>query len=162
MRWLLSIAFIFVLFASCKKLESPVTREDELRSGRWKMSAGTIKVDAYMAIDTTYNYYDSLPECKKDDYMVFKTNYDATQNSGNKCDESEPDEIQFRWALYDNGNGINFWYANETFFGQPAISAPFINYTPSRFTIRYVQYYTSQIDKTKKDTLTFTHTFVKS
>lgn len=161
MKYFLSIAALLIILASCKKTEPTVTREDELRMGKWKMVAGTIQVDPYVGKDTLIHYYDSLPGCKRDDYIVFKTNYVATQNSGEKCDPSEPDEIEFRWELFNNGTGINFWNANETFFGKPTISAPIINYNSSRFTIKYTEYWTSPVDNTKKDTLVFTHTFAK-
>ncbi len=161
MRYILLTAVVLVGLASCKKAETAVTRQDELRMGNWKMVAGTIKMDPAIGADTLIHYYDSLPACKKDDYMVFLTNYDGTQNSGTKCDASEPDMVQFRWELYDNGEGISFWNANNTFFGKPAVSAPFVSYTSSRFTIRYVEYVINAINNTKRDTITYTHTFAK-
>jgi hypothetical protein len=150
-----------VSVVSCKKAESPVTREDELRDGKWKMVTGTIRADPYSGLDTTYNYFATLPDCEKDDYLVFKTNFDGTQNSASKCSPAEPDEIQFRWELYNNATGINFWNAEQTFFGRSTLSAPIINYTSSRFTLRYVELTVSPVDNTKRDTFTYTHTFEK-
>jgi hypothetical protein len=162
MRYLLLFAFSLLAFVSCEKTTVPATREDELRDGRWRRSNLTLKVDPFFGPDTLIQVYDSvLQQCEKDDYIVFRENYQATQNNGDKCSPAEPDEIPFSWELADNGEKINLWFANETFFGQPAVSAPFVSYTSGSFVIRYVELVTSQLDFTKKDTLTFTYHFTK-
>jgi hypothetical protein len=159
MKYLL-FALLMIGVASCQKPTPPATREDDLRVGRWIVVSEYMEVDPFSGLDTTINLYDSVfTPCQKDDYLVFGMNHLGTQNSGNKCMISEPDFIEFQWDLYDNGKGINFWFANETFFGEPAISAPFLNYSPTRFTIKYTKFPYSLVDPTQHDTLTFTQTF---
>jgi hypothetical protein len=161
MKYFLLAALVLLGFSACDKAENPPTREDELRQGKWKKVAGTIRKDPAIGPDVTTNYFEELAPCKKDDYIIFRTNFDASQFSGDKCDLSEPDEIPFRWELYNNGNGINFWNANQTFFDQAAVSAPFLSYTSERFTIRYTEYPRNETDTLQRDTVTYTHTFGK-
>jgi hypothetical protein len=159
MRYLL-FALLFISVASCQKPSAIATREDDLRMGKWIIVSEHEDVDPYSGNDTTYNIYDSiLASCQKDDYLVFGMNYRGTQNTGTKCSDADPDLVEFQWDLFNNGNGINFWFANETFFGEPAISAPFLNYSPTQFTIRYTKMPYSSVDPTQHDTLTITTTF---
>ncbi|HRO42747.1 MAG TPA: hypothetical protein PL009_07915 [Flavipsychrobacter sp.] len=162
MRYLLAIVSLLILFTACnKKGETTVTREDELRSGKWKMIAGTHRWDPAIGKDTTIHYYDSLPACKKDDYLIFANSFAGTQNSGEKCDLSEPEAIDFRWYLENNGTKINFYNAFQTFLHQEAVSAPFLTYGPSEFSIRYFEFVKSGIDSFRNDTVTYTYTFRK-
>lgn len=162
MRYLLVIAIVLIGFASCnKKSEPTVTREDELRGGKWKMIAGTQRWDPAIGADTIVHYYDSLKVCAKDDYLVFKEGIEGTQNSGQKCDESTPDEVDFRWYLENNGKIINFYNAYATFLHAEAVSAPFVSYSPSQFTIRYQEFPKNPTASTLNDTVTYTYTFQK-
>lgn len=152
-----------VFFTSCEKATTPTTREDELRDGRWKLSNVTLKIDPFIGNDTMIQVYDSVyKKCEKDNYIVFMTNRQATQNNHlEKCGAGEPDEIPFTWELYNNGEGINFWNANETFFGQNAVTAPFVSYTKGSFVIRYKELLPSGFDQKQRDTFTFTYYFNK-
>ena len=162
MRYLLAIASLFILFTACNKTtETTPTREDELRSGKWKMIAGTHRWDPAIGKDTTIYYYDSLPTCKKDDYLEFGLVQEGAQHSGEKCDLSEPDAVNFKWYLENNGAKINFYNAFQTFLNQEAVSAPFINYGPSEFTIKYFEFVKNGIDSLRNDTVTYTYTFRK-
>jgi len=165
MKYLLTIVASLLIVSACKKVDTPPSREEELRSGRWKHSAMTLKFDPYIGKDTTYNLYDSVPvwpACKKDNFILFAEGFDATQNRGDlKCDESEPETIPFHWYLSNDKKQINFYNADNTFFGMSSITADFMNYSTSKFTIQYVDLQPSHVNNTKKDTLTYTHTFVK-
>jgi len=162
MRYLLAIASLFIVFTSCNKsLEQSATREDELRDGKWKMVAGTQKWDPALGKDTTVYYYDSLPTCKKDDYLVFGPIQDGQQYAGEKCDLSEADAVDFKWYLEDNGKKINFYNAFQTFLHREAVTATFIAYGPSEFTIRYMELPANPEAPTKRDTVTHTYTFRK-
>jgi hypothetical protein len=161
MRYLLFTAFFIAGFASCSTVESPTTREDELREGKWKRIAGTEKWNPAIGLDTLKYTFDSLHKCKKDDYLVFRTNFDGSQFNADKCDFSEPDEVSFRWELAENGGKIHFWSANQTFFNQNAVNANFVTYNPSQFTIRYTEYLRNPTDTTMRDTVVYTHTFAK-
>ncbi len=160
MRYFLILALSVLVFASCNKAEAPVTREDELRSGRWKISGLTINHDPYIGQKAVYRVYDSaFANCDRDNYIEFSSNYLATQKNGEKCSGAEPDEVPFRWELEDNGEKINFWFADHTFFGQPAVSAPFLSYTENSFSIRFVELET--VHQNNQDTFTYTYTFQK-
>ena len=93
MRYLLAIVSFLLVFSACKKSETTITREEELRSGKWRMTAGTERWDPAIGRDTIIHYYDSLPACKKDDYLVFLSGMAGTQNSAEKCELSEPDDV---------------------------------------------------------------------
>ena len=161
MKYFLLSALILIGFASCEKATTPESREDELRKGKWKKIAGTEEWDPAIGEDKLINYFAALDTCKKDDYLVFGTNFSVSQFTGVRCDNSEPEEIPFRWDLYDNGKSINFWSANQTFFNQSAVSAPFVSYSPNEFTIKYTEYLPNKTDSLKRDTVTYTHTFAK-
>jgi len=149
-------------FIACKKSESSsVNREDDLRGGKWKMVEGTHRWDPAIGMDTTIHYYDSLPTCGKDDYLLFSSNFAGSQNSAEKCFPWEPDAVDFRWELYDNGNAINFWNADQTFLNQEAVSAPFTSYSASRFTIQYKDFVKNPVNNKLNDTVTYTYTFQK-
>lgn len=161
MRYIFIAATLLIGFASCQKAETTITREDELRDGKWKMVAGTHRWDHAIGPDTVIHYYDSLRACKKDDYLVFYTNFNGSQNSGDKCDLAEPDAVDFRWELYNNGSAINIWNAQHTFLHQEAVSAPFLSYEPSRFTIQYREFVKNTVNTSLNDTVTYTYTFQK-
>lgn len=155
-------ACALLLIVSCKKVETPMSREDELRAGKWKMSVSTLKQNPYLGTVTTTDLLAALPGCKKDDYLVFKENYEASQNSSSsKCSSADPDEIMFRWELFDNGKTIHIWNATQTFFGLATYKTEFVNYSTDRFTLRRVVYQASPFDPAKFDTLAYTQTFVK-
>lgn len=164
----LSVAtgMMLLFAASCKKADNDLSRQEEMRGGKWKISAGTVRLDPYVGLDTVYLYKDYLAligqSCKEDDYLEFQANYDGLQYSGStKCSTFEPDNVSFRWQLFDDDNGIYFLNANETFFAQTTVKAPFVTYGVGRFTIRYARYLQSSFDNTKFDTLTYTQTFSK-
>ncbi len=162
MRYLLAVISLLIVFTSCNKNGEPtVTREDELRSGNWKMVAGTHRWAPAIGRDTTIHYYDSLPNCRKDDYLVFGPVRSGFQHSGEKCDLSEPDVVDFSWYLEENGAKINFYNAWQTFLHQEAVSARFLTYGPSEFTIRYFNMPASPINPEVRDTVTYTYTFRK-
>ncbi|MBS1782525.1 MAG: hypothetical protein JSS78_05630 [Bacteroidetes bacterium] len=162
MRYLTALAACCLLIGSCTKSgDVKPTREDDLRSGKWQMSAGTLRFDPAIGADTTYNFFDSLPSCRKDDYLVFSAGMSGTQNSPTKCDPSQPDLVDFGWYLENNGNTINFINAFQTFLHQSAVSAPFTSYTGSSFTIQYRNFTKNIVDSLRNDTLTYTYSFKK-
>lgn len=165
MRTIISILSFLLIVSACNKIEPINTREDELRNGKWKHSAMTLRHDPYIGKDTVYNLYDSLPVwpvCKKDNYIMFGNNYNAVQNVGDdRCDDSEPQSIAFRWSLENDKETLHLWNAGNTFFGKETISAPIEEYSPDRFTISYLELINSPVNSNHKDTFTYTHTFTR-
>lgn len=160
MRLIASAALMLLCYTSCKQTDSPVTREDELRSGQWKMTTAFKKIAPAIGTPSLTSIL-SGESCRLDDYLEFKTNFAATQNSAGKCDPSDPDIIDFRWQLTNNSEGITLWNANQTFFGRSTVDASFLYYSNAYFTIKYVEFQPNASDPTKKDTVTYTHSFVK-
>lgn len=157
---------LLLVTSSCQKAETALSREEEMRGGKWRISGGTVEVDPFVGKDTTYTYNNYLgvikDTCKVDDYLVFLTNYDGEQYPNTfACSAADPDKVQFRWQLFDNDKGIYFLNATETFFREPTVKADFASYAVGRFTIRYTRYDTSLNNNTKFDTTVFTQTFTK-
>jgi hypothetical protein len=161
MRLLLFIPLTLMIFVSCKKASTPLSRQDELRGGSWRTASATYKYKRSSGKDTTINYFDLLADCREDDYLVFETNFTGLQKSGDKkCSAGDPDEVPFGWELVNNDAGINFYNANMM-FDSSTIFANFVNYSPTRFTIRYVDYKPHPGNASITDTFTYTRTFVK-
>ena len=166
LKYLSLIACALIIFSACKKADTPASRQDELRNGKWRNSGGTVRLDWYGFNDTTHTYNKYLgligDTCKADDYLVFRENFDGEQYGNTmKCSNADPEFVQFRWQLFEDDKGIYFLNANETFLKRSTIKADFVNYTEGRFTMRYVRYDTSLVDNNYLDTTTFTQTFIK-
>lgn len=157
---------VFLAIASCSKVETDRSRQEEMRGGKWQITSGSVRIDPFVGKDTIFDYKNYLSilglSCKDDDYLVFQENYDGAQYSNTKkCSLYDPESVSFRWQLFDDESGVYFLNATETFLAQPTIKAAFVNYSVGNFTVRYVRYDQSQMDATKYDTLTFTQTFAK-
>jgi hypothetical protein len=164
MKYLISTVAVLLVFAACKKVETPLSRQEELRNGKWLRSNLKIQYNPYIGKDTLLPYYDSLmPSCLKDNYIVFGINHDGALKSGsNKCPNvPDPDSVSFYWSLEDNGARITFLNANNMFFDSSTIDAKFEEYTANRFVISYVDYPPNAINQMKKDTITYFYTFTK-
>lgn len=164
MKYILITLLGMLVFTACNKVESPTSREEELRQGRWKRTDLKIKYDPYIGDDKLVEYYATMmPDCKKDNYIVFKMNHDATLNSGDqKCDNvPDPDNIAFYWSLEDNKRRITLLNANDMFFDSSTIDAKFEKYSSKQFEISYVDYTQNAFNSTKKDTITYYYTFTK-
>jgi hypothetical protein len=161
-RFSLCMLSMLVFFAACTKTTTPLSREEEIRGGRWKVLNGTVRLDPNVGKDTVYSFGNYTTPCKRDDYFVFLENYNAEQRPGDTaCSPADAESIPFRWQLFDDDKGIYFLNATETFFGESTVKANFVNYYKGRFTIRYVKYLIDPVDITKADTLTFTTTYTK-
>lgn len=164
MKYVLIALLGITLFAACTKVDSPASREEELRNGRWHRSGLKIKYDPYIGDDKLEDYYaNSLPDCKKDNYIVFGINHDALLRSGdNRCsDVPDPDNVAFYWSLENNKNRITLLNANDMFFDSSTIDAKFEKYSNNQFEISYVEYQPNAFNMTKKDTITYYFTFTK-
>jgi hypothetical protein len=156
------ISCALIILSACNKADTPLSRQEELRNGKWKVTSGSVRIDPFSGADVVKTYADYTADCKEDDYLVFLANYDGEQNSGSsKCGASDAETVQFRWQLFDNDKGIYLLNANETFFEEETIKADFINYATGRFTIRHTRYVLSPAFPGEVDTLTFTETFTK-
>lgn len=164
MRYLLITALGLFVFAACKKVETPESREEQMRTGRWKRSDLKIKIDPYIGKDTLWPYYDSVMiDCFKDNYVIFGINHDGTVYSGeNRCDNiPDPETSPFYWSLEENKTRITLLNANSLFFDSSTIDAKIDAFNTSQFKISYVEYHKNGINTSKKDTFTYYYTFTK-
>ncbi len=164
MRYLLITAFGLLVFAACKKVETPESREEQLRDGRWKRSDLKIKIDPYIGKDTLWTYYDSVMKgCLKDNFIIFGLNHDGTIHAGDiKCEDVlDPETSTFYWSLEENKTRITLLNANPMFFDSSTIDAQIDAFSTSQFQISYVEYNTNSINPNKKDTFTYYYTFTK-
>ena len=123
MKYLFLTLSVMLIFFACNKKPTPTTtRYDMLKTGKWKMSSGTIAVKLPNGKDTTLNYFNYVPACHLDDYIAFNSNTTgAVFNGALKCSASDGDSTQFTWDLTDNYNTISLyrgfsliWYVVES------------------------------------------------
>lgn len=168
-QFLTAAVLLAVGFGACKKVSVPTSVEDELRAGNWKITVATLQYDPHIGRDTVYNLLADAPNCTKDDYFIFDMNFKGRQVNPDKCSPAEPDETLFRWELFPNDSGIHIWDANQTQLGtlfiftgsRDDVKSPFLEYSPSRFTIGLTEYLSSMWDPSRLDTFTYRITFTK-
>jgi hypothetical protein len=168
--FIFSLAAVLLFAASCTKINAPVTQQDWLRSGKWRVTNATIhnKSVAYK-VDTTYtdaSLYD-VKSCNADNTLVFGAVNGGTVNTGsNKCNVSEPDNQTFFWELLNDGKHLNIYNA-DLFFGITSVSAAVTNFSKNGFTLQY-SYWAPVPDpsdpsfRTINDTVTVTANFTNN
>jgi hypothetical protein len=111
-KYFLPATMAILILAACNKTPTPPApgREDMLRTGKWKISSGTFTKRLPRGTDTVLTYLNFIPDCHKDDYIVFDSQMHAAVYSGtNKCNPSDADHIPFVWQLKNNGNNIDLY-----------------------------------------------------
>jgi len=105
--FILTLSIAAIIFAACNKKATPsaTNHMDWLRSGKWKVSSGTLSVKKPNGKDTALNYLDWIPQCHKDDYIVFNTaTTGAVFNGPVSCTPGDADSISFAWNLSNSDN----------------------------------------------------------
>lgn len=117
--FLLLLLAIALIWTSCSKVDDIVSREDLLRNGNWRQTAGTTTYKMFPSNkDTVYNYWKDAPECYKDNYLTFKANFDGEINYGSKvCDQSEPVAKTFFWELRERDSTLEINNVGAAFYG---------------------------------------------
>jgi hypothetical protein len=102
----ITIALFFTSFLySCRQenTDPVVERGKMLTNGRWKL------VEAYAnreknGVHTTYDIFNNLPECEKDNILKFNSNSVIEEDQGNmKCHPNDSQVIiRENWALVGN------------------------------------------------------------
>lgn len=160
-RTLLSGLAFTLLFAACKKAETPDSFEDKLRGGQWKRSSLLLTFRLGTGEMTTQNAYAPLDTCLKDNTLEFKTAYVGTERKGNyKCSVGDPDETTFNWEIFNSGKNIRIYNVPETFDGESSINADIVTLTTNQLSLRYVIINRNPITQTA-DTFTFADVFRK-
>ena len=127
-KYLILSLSLILLFAACNKKPgaSAPTREDILRSGKWKITSGTLTVTLPNGKDTTLNYMDWIPSCRQDDYIVFDSGIHAALFSNStKCNVSDPDSISFQWLFTSNYSYLTMDHGFDFFYGISDSVLPF-------------------------------------
>jgi hypothetical protein len=124
--FLLSLSAI-IFFTACQKTpKDTVSKENTLRSSKWKISSGTLTVKLPSGKDTSLSYLGLLPSCNQDDYLVFDSIYSGAVYGGSvKCSPSEPDYVRFTWQLLNNAtvlsinNAVGLFYKEHMTINPP-------------------------------------------
>lgn len=116
---------VLLILAACNKTPTPQLpgRDSMLRTGKWKISGGTFTKKNPLGIDDTLSYLDFIPECHKDDYIIFDSQMHAAVYSGSaKCNPSDAEFIPFVWQLKNGGNSIDLYNGfNNLYSSYPTI-----------------------------------------
>lgn len=124
--FLLTLAVVATIAACNKKPEVKAGRQDMLRSGKWSIASGTVVIKLPNGKDTTLNYLDYLPVCRRDDYMKFMTGIDgAIFTSGNKCSAADPDSTHFSWQFTNNETVLSMYNGFDFIYGIKQYIMPF-------------------------------------
>jgi len=115
MKYVFLALVIILLWSSCAKNPTiNYSRESMLRSGKWKVSGGTLSVRKPNGKDTVLAYTDWIPFCHRDDYIKFDSFNRGYLFPGSVlCNPSDADSTAFVWKV-ENGettmslyNGFN-------------------------------------------------------
>ena len=131
--FLLSFLTLLVIFffATCnKKPTVNASMENTLRTGKWKLSSATVAVRKPNGKDTTLDYLKFIPDCYKDDYLVFDSmNYGRRYTGSNKCSPADPEYFPFVWDLKYNNTIIDLYNGFNYIYGIVDTIQPFYNDT---------------------------------
>jgi hypothetical protein len=95
------------IFAACKKDKdnsstpaTPKTAKDYLAEGKWQIES-QLTTEIINGVSHTYNEYDSMAACDKDDILTFGTNGRVySDDNTNKCGGSKPQiDSTGTWSL---------------------------------------------------------------
>jgi hypothetical protein len=157
--YLSALTLLVLLVAACEKVETPKSKEDELRDGKWVLAKSFEKTYKKYPTDTILTTdsikLETLPDCKKDDFLQFRDGVNGALNTGaKKCPQGETSEIPITWGFLDNYTRMYIYDAGDMFLDNDDINADVVELTGSNITIRYrVINNTSNIPN--KDTVTF-------
>ncbi len=118
---------VLAVIAACNKKPNPApNKEDILRAGKWSISSGKVIVKLPNGKDTTLNYLDYMPWCRRDDYMRFQEGQTAAIfTSGNKCSVADPDSIFFNWYFSNNETNLSMYNGFDFIYGIKEYIKPF-------------------------------------
>jgi hypothetical protein len=163
MKYCLLILSVIVALAACKKVETPKSRSEMLRDGKWMLSENVLKGTRLFKNDTAIKY-DSLrlkdmPECRMDDYLEFREYGEGALNTGAvKCPQGETSEVALRYGFSSNDMRMFIYGAGDMFYGNNDVNAEVESFSETNFTISYfVVDNTTEIPK--KDTTWYIFAF---
>ncbi len=148
MKYCLLVLSTLLVIASCKKVETPLSKQEKMRASDWVIDTATITYLTSMGQDSftkgvwpekTNDKGELIyprPDCLKDDYFKFGANYSGTQVTGpNKCGDSETSEIEFSWSIYQ-GDTKMYMYGLYSLLGQDA-TGDLVEFNDDNFTFAF-------------------------
>ncbi len=134
--FILGLSAVMLFALSCTKVTSPVTQQQMLRTGKWKISSATFS-NRNIGLKTVVNDTFLTNGCVADNYLVFGAGNAGVVNTGNnKCNASEPNTQNFYWDLINNGNTLDIYNATLA-FETPSVIGTVSNFSQSGFTMKY-------------------------
>lgn len=124
MKYFFPTVLAILILAACNRPAPVATpnRENKLRTGKWKVSGGTVRQKQPNGRDTTIPYVSLfLPACHADDYIVFDSGtHGIIYSNGTTCSSADPDHIDFVWSLTHDSvlslyNGFNLTYIDSMY-----------------------------------------------
>ena len=98
-----------ILVAACKKKEDPVTtvpktKKEYLQEGKWQVTSMPMEYSFGGFGSQTWNQYDSMDACEKDNFVRFLTTGKILTDEGaTKCSSSDPQvDSTSNWVLSDD------------------------------------------------------------
>jgi hypothetical protein len=110
---LLLFVFTAIVSTSCKKDEDkkPKTREEMLVGKKWQIKAATVDPSITLPGGTTNNWYNQIPPCSKDDFVMFNSNGKFVDDEGGvKCSVNNPQTVQGDWLFNADKTVITLTY----------------------------------------------------
>src|SRR5690606_1105381 len=116
-RLILTLGSLLLLLAACSKTDSPVSAEEDLRSGTWRRTSGKVTIkDPLTRGDSTKDYFSDQPACRRDNSMTFRVNFEGTLDLGaERCTAGEPDTKSFTWQINEDGKRMSLYGVGEYF-----------------------------------------------
>lgn len=167
MKRIFGIFSAVFLLTACEKVETPLSMEEQLREGKWRLdlssTTGILKqippsLEEPQRVDTLFTVveYDndgnliadahlndtlylrhSIPECKADDYLVFRTHGRGALVTGEAKCGGETEEVEIQYGTRHNDTYMYIYYAGDMFLGYDDLEAEVLEYTEDRLKLKY-------------------------
>lgn len=103
------------LFASCAKNvdedgQVNATKQKMLMDKAWQLRGYMIDPDINDSTDIPVNAYTPIPDCKKDNYLIFNDDHTVSEYDHYiKCAMTDPDTVAYNYSLTNNENHLMVW-----------------------------------------------------
>lgn len=134
MRYCLFLLSLSLVLFSCEKTESPESKQDILRDGKWAIDRITRTHYATLTTDTI-----PMQDCQKDNRIVFRAGHDGAHTTGGEKCGAELEEYGFTWGLTDADTKM-YIYNAESFLAEKDVNATLEELTNVTLRIKFPQY----------------------
>lgn len=167
MKRIIGFLSLIFLWTACEKVETPLSMEEKLREGKWRLDLSTTtgilkevppSLEDPEPVDTLFTLveYDNdnnlipdgplddtiyvrrnIPECKADDYLVFRTHQRGALVTGEAKCGGETEEVEIQYGTREAETRMYIYYAGDMFLGHNDLEAEVLEYTENRLKLRY-------------------------